>query len=78
MKLTITNPEVLDTLVNIPVGLWPIRRPGDSRMILVVKASREAAQTARLRRGFRFYLVPVLAGSVATYGSCDSFLRRQR
>ena len=73
MKLTVTNPEVLDTLVDIPVGLWPIRRPGDSRMILVVKTSREAAQTAKLRKGFRFYLVPVHAGSVVTYGLVAAF-----
>ena len=73
MKLTVTNPEVLDTLVDMPVGLWPIRRLGDSRMILVVKNSREAAQTARLRKGFRFYLVPVHAGSVATYGLLTAF-----
>ena len=73
VKLTVTNPEVLDTLVDIPGGLWPIRRLGDSRMILVVKFLREAAQTARLRKGFRFYLVPVHVGSVATYGLVTAF-----
>ena len=73
MQLTITNPEVLDRLVDMPVGLLPIRRVGDSRVILVMKASREVAQTARLRRGFRFYLVPVDVGGVATYGLVTAF-----
>ena len=68
MKLTTTNPEVLGILEDIPVGLWPIRRSGDSRIILVLKARREFAQTARLRGEFHFYLVPVLIGGVATYG----------
>ena len=73
MKLSVTNPEIMDTLVDIPGGLWPIRRGGDSRMILVVKAPREMAQTAKLRGGFRFYLVPVYAGDVATYGLLTAF-----
>ena len=73
MQLTVTNPEVLDWLVDMPVGLLPIRRVGDSRVILVVKASREVAQTARLRGEFRFYLVPVQADGVATYGVVTAF-----
>ncbi len=73
MKLTITNPEVLDTLTDFPVGLWPVRRSSDSRMILIVKASREVAQTARLRGGFRFYLVPIQSAGVATYGLLTAF-----
>ena len=73
MKLSITNPEFVGTLVDFPVGLWPIPRGGDSRMILVVKAPREMAQTAKLRGGFRFYLVPVHAGDVATYGLLTAF-----
>ena len=73
MKFSITNPKFVDTLVDFPVGLWPIPRGGDSRMILVVKAPREMAQTAKLRGGFRFYLVPVHAGDVATYGLLTAF-----
>ena len=73
MKLTITNPDVVDTLVDFPGGLWPICRRGDSRMILVVKGAREMADTARLRGGFRFYLVPVHVGDVATYGLLTAF-----
>ncbi len=73
MKLTVTNPEVVDELEDFPIGLWPICRRSDSRMILVLKASREMAHTARLRRGFRVYLVPVHAGGVATYGLVIAF-----
>ena len=73
MKLTITNPEVVDTLVDFPVGLWPTRRRGDLRMILVVKAPKEMALAAKLRGAFRFYLVPLHAGDVATYGLLTAF-----
>ena len=73
MKLSITNPEVVDTLVDFAGGLWPVRRGGDSRMILIVKALRETAQTAKLRGGFSFYLVPVYTGVVATYGLLTAF-----
>ena len=73
MQLTVTNPEVLDWLVDMPAGLFPFRRAGDSRLILVVKASREVAQTARVRGAFRFYLVPVHVGGLATYGLVTAF-----
>ena len=73
MQLTLTNPEFVRSLVALPVGLWPILRVDNSRKILVVKASREAAQTARLRGEFRFYLVPVDTGSAATCGLVTAF-----
>ena len=73
MKLTVTHPELADEIADYPGGLLPIRGRGDSRMIMVVKTAREMAQTARLRRGFRFYLVPVHAGGVATYGLVTAF-----
>ena len=50
-----------------------MRRVSDSRIILVVKAPREMAQTARLRGGFCFYWVPVNVGDVATYGLVTAF-----
>ena len=74
MKLSITNPEVLDGLVDSPGGLWPTCRRGDSRMILMVKAAPEMALTAKLREGFRFYLAPVRVGTVTTYGLITAFL----
>ena len=74
MKLSFSNPEVLDGLADMPAGLWPTRRRGDSRMILMVKGPREMALTAKLREEFRFYLAPVRAGSVATYGLLTAFL----
>ncbi len=51
----------------------PFRRIGDLRKILVLKASRELAQTARLRGEFRVYFVPVHVGGVATYGLATAF-----
>ena len=50
-----------------------MRRGSDSRIILIVKAQREMAQTARLRGGFSFYWVPVHVGDVATYGLVTAF-----
>ena len=73
MKLTVTHPEIADVIADYPGGLLPIRGRDDSRMIMVVKTATEMPQTARLRRGFRFYLVPVHAGEVATYGLATAF-----
>ena len=74
MQLTITNPEIVHSLVDMPIGLLPILRVVNSRNTLIVKASREAAQIARLRGEFRFYLVPVDTGSAATCGLVTAFL----
>lgn len=73
MQLTVTNPEVQDILADWPGGVWPMRRGSDSRIVLIVKAPREMAQTARLRGGFCFYWVPVQVGDVATYGLVTAF-----
>ena len=67
------NPEVLQALVDIPSGLLPTRNVGSSRMILIAKAMREIAETARLRKSFRFYLVPLSVGDVHTRGLVTAF-----
>ena len=54
---SVTYPEVQQILVDIPGGLLPMRYNGSSRMLLIVKAMREFAATAQLRKSFRFYLV---------------------
>ena len=54
---SVTYPEVLQTLVDFPGGLLPMRHVGSSRMILIAKTMREIAVTAQLRKFFRFYLV---------------------
>ena len=75
LRLTesVTYPEVLQTLVDIPGGLLPMRYVGSSRMLLIVKAMREIAETVRLRKFFRFYLVPLRAGDVHTHGLLAAF-----
>ena len=70
---SVTYPEVLQTLVYIQGGLLPMRFVGSSRMLLIVKAMREIAETARLRKFFRFYLVPLRAGDVQTHGLLAAF-----
>ena len=73
MKLTTTNPEVTDFLKDFPVGVWPIKRDGKSRVILIVKGSRRIAQIATLRLKFHFYWVPINIDGSATYGLITTF-----
>lgn len=70
---SVTYPEILQTLVDLPAGLLPMRYAGSSRRILIVKTSREIAATAQLRKSFRFYLVPLRAGDVRTFGLMSAF-----
>ena len=71
--LTITNPEVLHALRDLPGGLLPTRTAGTSRLTLIVKSMREVAVTAHLRRFFRFYLIPLRAGEIETQGLLTAF-----
>ena len=70
---SVAHPELLQTLVDLPGGLLPMRYVGSSRMILVAKAMREIAVTAQLQKFFRFYLVPLRAGNVHTRGLLAAF-----
>ena len=70
---SVTYPEILQTLVDLPIGLLPKRYLGSSRMILIVKALREFAATAQLRKSLSFYLVPLRAGDVQTHGLISAF-----
>lgn len=72
MKLTVTDPDVKE-LLDFPGGLRSTRRRGDSRPVLVIKASREMAQTAKLRGEFRLYMAPVQVGGVSTFGLLTAF-----
>ena len=70
---SVTYPEILRRLVDFPCGLLPMRYVGSSRLILIVKILREFAATAQLRKSFRFYLVPLRAGDVRTFGLISAF-----
>ena len=73
MKLTTTNPEIMETLQDMTAGLWPIRRNIDGRNILIIKTSKEFAQTARLRKKFYIYLAPINVENMATFGLVTAF-----
>ena len=70
---SVNYPAVPQTLVDFKSGLLPTRDAASSRMILIVKTMREIAATARLRRFFRIYLVPLRAGDVGTFGLVSAF-----
>ena len=70
---SVTYPAVPQTLVDFKAGLLPAFNVGSSRMTLIAKTMREFAATARLRKFFRFYLVPLRAGDVDTFGLLSAF-----
>ena len=70
---SVTYPEVPLTLVDFPGGLLPTNTSGSSRMTLIAKTLSEIAATARLRKFFHFYLVPLRAGDVHTFGLLAAF-----
>lgn len=70
---SVTNPDVPQTLDDFEGGLLPTSDPSSSRMILIAKTMREIAATARMRRCFRLYLVPLRAGDVDTFGLVSAF-----
>ena len=71
--LTITNPEVLSLVADLKFGLWTAWNATDSRMLLLIKCRKEMILTAKLRRYFRFYLVPLRIDDMDTYGLITAF-----
>ena len=71
--LTITNPEVVRALADVPGGLNPMYKADARRMTLIVKSMREIAVTAYVRRFCRLYLIPLRVGDVDTCGLVTAF-----
>lgn len=71
--LTITNPEFVRALADLPGGLLPMYKADAGRMTLIVKSMREVAVTAHVRRFCRVYLVPLRVGDVDTCGLVTAF-----
>ena len=70
---SVTDLAVRQTLEDLKFGLLPMRDAASSRMILIAKTTREMAATAKLRKYFRFYLVPLRVGDVDTFGLISAF-----
>ena len=71
--LTITNPEVVRALSDLPGGLVPLYKADAGRMTLIVKSMKEVAVTAHVRRFCRVYVVPLRVGDVDTCGLVTAF-----
>lgn len=70
---SVSYPAVPQMPADFKGGLLPTRDAASSRMILIVKTMKEIALTAQLRKFFRFYLVPLRAGDVDTFGLISAF-----
>ena len=71
--LAITNPEILPELASLECGLWPIRKPNEEGWHLIIKCPKEMILTAKIRAGFKFYLVPLDAKGIQTHGLITAF-----
>jgi hypothetical protein len=57
MYLTLSHPEVLHQLKDFGSGIWAARIAGE--YCLIIKASKEIILTAKINKGFDFYLAPI-------------------
>lgn len=71
--LTVLYPEVLPLVRDVTAGLIALSIPGNSRPVLVVKASKEAMLAAKLNLGFKVYVVPVTLRAGQTAGIISAF-----
>ncbi len=70
---SVTHSAAPTTLDDFKGGLLPTYDAGSDEAILIVKAMKEFAVTARLRKRFHIYLVPLRAGDVDTFGLLSAF-----
>lgn len=71
--LSIRYPSVMHTVKELPIGLWPITIKADSVPKLIVKTSKEAILTAKVRQGFLIYLIPYELENFKSLGFLASF-----
>jgi|GEM_PF-531095 len=72
--LTVEYPALLSEIESIPMGIIPIvLRMPDEQPKLIVKASKETLLTAKINRGFKIYVIPVVMGDQQTFGIISAF-----
>ena len=71
--LSIRYPSVMSTVMELPIGLWPITIKADAIPKLIVKTSKEAILTAKIRQSFLIYLIPYELKGFASVGFLASF-----
>ena len=71
--LTLKYPELVQDLVQYPGGLFPVQRLDGQPNVLMVKCPKEMILAARMLRELKFYLIPLDADAVSTYGLVTAF-----
>src|SRR5690349_12729550 len=72
--LTIRYPQVMPKVYRLPIGLLPLFFGNDdNRPKLVIKAPKEAILAAKLNRGFKIYVAPILLQHKRTIGLVTAF-----
>ena len=71
--LSIRFPSVMRKVQELSVGLLPVLVKGDSIPKLIVKISKEAILTAKLRQSFKIHLIPYEIPGVKSVGFLAAF-----
>lgn len=73
MKLSTRHPEIVRFLAKFPGGLIPLNAGAGGTSLLAVKIPKESILAARLRRGFKVYLVPFTIDGTASFAMVSAF-----
>ncbi|AXA54720.1 hypothetical protein ACNT2N_14305 [Pseudomonas thivervalensis] len=76
--LSILHPSVMRKVHELSIGLLPITIKGDSIPKLIVKTSKEAILTAKVRQGFLIYLIPYEIPGVRSLAFLAAFFDDER
>ena len=71
--ITLKHPALVHELTQFPGGLFPAQILGGQPGVLLVKCQKEMILAAKVHRELSFYLVPLVAGRVKTYGLVTAF-----
>ena len=71
--ITVKNPALVRELTQYVGGLFPAQCLGGQPGVLIVKCPKEMILTAKMLRQIKFYLVPLDADGVSTYGLVTAF-----
>ncbi len=71
--LTILYPQVVPIVEELSVGLWPISFQDESRPNLIIKTTKEMLLAAKVNRGFKIYVIPLILADESTVGLMSAF-----
>lgn len=71
--LTILYPQIVPYIESLSIGLWPLLFRDEHNPRLLIKTTKEALLAAKVNRGLKVYVIPIILSGRDTIGLISAF-----